>query len=129
MFDPRDEANNSDKERERQGQLLHITIQVFHNDNQAGDTTPNILNSPPRAVHGHVLVTGQNNQAPQTPGGTILHGIVQVLGDDTNMHPVHDPENNSLSGSSMTDVDQLLMIRNPKMQLAPFQEPDFLRPP
>jgi hypothetical protein len=102
---------------------------VFHNDSQARDATPNILDSPPRAVHGHILVTGQNNQAPQTPGGTILHSIMQVLRDDTNLYPLHDPESRSSSGSSTADVDQLLTIRNPEMQLAPFQEPDFLRPP
>jgi hypothetical protein len=111
MFDPGDETNDSDEERERRGQLLHIAIQVFHNNNQAGDATPNILDSPPRAVRGHVLVAGQNDQAPQTPGGTILHGVVQVLGDDTDLHPLRDPSE-SASSSSMADVDQLLVIRN-----------------
>jgi hypothetical protein len=125
MFDPGDEANNSNDERERCGQLLRIAIQVFRNDNQAGDTTPNILDSPPRAVCGRVLVTGQNDQAPQTPGGTILHRVMQVLGDDTELHPLRDPSESSNS-SSMADVDQLLIIRNPKM---PIQELDFLRPP
>jgi hypothetical protein len=125
MFDPGDETNDSDEERERCGQLLRIAIQVFRNDNQAGDATPNILNSPPRAVRGRVLVAGQNDQAPQTPGGTILHGVVQVLGDDTDLHPLRDPSK-STSSSSMADVDQLLIIRNPEM---PIQELDFLCPP
>jgi hypothetical protein len=125
MFDPGDETNDSDEERERRGQLLRITIQVFHNDNQAGDATPNILDSPPRAVRGRILVAGQNDQAPQTPGGTILHGVVQVLGDDTDIHPLHDPSE-SASSLSTADVDQLLIIRNPEM---PVQELDFLRPP
>jgi hypothetical protein len=129
MFDPGNEANDSDEEWERWEQILHIAIQVFHNDDQAGDASPNILDSPPQAVCSHVLVTGQNDQAPQIPGGTILHGIVQVLGDDTNMHPLHNPENRSSSGLSTADVDQLLTIRNPEMQLAPFPEPDFLRLP
>jgi hypothetical protein len=128
MFDPGDETNDSDEERERCGQLLHITIQVFHNDSQAGDATPNILDSPPRAVRGRILVAGQNDQAPQTPGGIILHGVVQVLGDDTNLHPLCDPSESS-SGLSMADVDQLLVIRNPEIQPTPVQELDFLRPP
>jgi hypothetical protein len=125
MFDPGDKTNDSDEERERRGQLLRIAIQVFRNDNQAGDATPNILDSPPRAVRGRILVAGQNDQAPQTPGGTILHGVVQVLGDDTDIHPLHDPSE-SASSSSTADVDQLLVIRNPEM---PVQELDFLRPP
>jgi hypothetical protein len=129
MFNPRDETNDSDEERERHGQLLRIAIQVFRNDNQAGDTTPNILDSPPRAVHGRVLVAGQNDQAPQTPRGMILHGVVQVLGDDTDLHPLYNPENESSSGLSTADVDQLLIIRNPKIQPAPFPELDFLQPP
>jgi hypothetical protein len=122
MFDPGDETSDSDNERERRGQLLHITIQVFRNDSQAGDATPNILDSPPRAVHGHILVAGQNDQAPQTPGGTILHGVMQVLGDDTDLHPLRDPSESS-SSSSTANVDQLLVIRNPEM---PVQELDFL---
>jgi hypothetical protein len=125
MFDPGDETNDSDEEQERRGQLLHIAIQVFRNDNQAGDATPNILDSPPRVVRSCVLVTGQNNQAPQTPGGTILHGVVQVLRDDTDLHPLHSPSE-SASSSSTADVDQLLIIRNPEI---PIQELDFLRPP
>jgi hypothetical protein len=129
MFNPRDETNDSEEERERWGQLLCIAIQVFCNNSQAGDATPNILNSPPRAVRGRVLVAGQNDQAPQTPGGTILHGIIQVLRDNTDMHPLHDLESRSISGSSMANVDQLLTIRNPEMQLAPFPEPDYLCPP
>jgi hypothetical protein len=43
------------------------------------------------------------------------------------MHPLHNPENSSLNSSSTADVDQLLTIRNPKMCLAPFPKPDFLR--
>jgi hypothetical protein len=129
MFNPRDKANDSDEEQERWGQLLRVAIQVFHNDSQAGDITLNILDSPPRAVCGRVLIAGQNDQAPQTPGGTILHSIVQVLRDDTDIHPLHNLESGSLSDSSTADVDQLLIIRNPKMHLAPFPEPDFLRPP
>jgi hypothetical protein len=125
MFNPSDETNDSDDERERRGQLLCIAIQVFHNDSQAGDATPNILDSPPRAVRGRVLVAGQNDQAPQTLGGTILHGVVQVLGDDTSLYPLHDPSESS-SSSSTADVDQLLIVRNPEM---PVQELDFLRPP
>jgi hypothetical protein len=125
MFDPGDETNNSNEERERRRQLLCIAIQVFHNDNQAGNVTLNILDSPPRAVRGRVLIAGQNDQAPQTPGGMILHGVVQVLGDDTNLHPLHNLSKSS-SSSSMADVDQLLIIRNPEI---PIQELDFLRPP
>jgi hypothetical protein len=109
MFDPGDETNDSDEERDRRGQLLRLAIQVFRNDNQAGDATPNILDSPPRAVRGRILVAGQNDQAPQTPGGTILHGVVQVLGDDTDLHPLRDPSD-SASSSSTADVDQMLII-------------------
>jgi hypothetical protein len=127
MFDPGDKTNDSDEEQERCGQLLCVAIQVFRNDSQAGDTTPNILDSPPRAVRGHVLVAGQNDQASQTPGGTILHGVVQVLGDDTALHPLSDPDESS-SSSSMADVDQLLIIRNPEIQPTATQELDFLRP-
>jgi hypothetical protein len=54
---------------------------------------------------------------------------MQVLGDDTDLHPLHDPESGSSSGLSTANVDQLLTIRNPEMQLAPFQEIDFLQPP
>jgi hypothetical protein len=125
MFDPGDETNDSDNERERCGQLLCIAIQVFRNDNQARDATPNILDSPPRAVRSHVLVAGQNDQAPQTPGGMILHGVIQVLGDDTELHPIRDPSETS-SSLSTADVDQLLIIRNLEM---PIQELDFLWPP
>jgi hypothetical protein len=103
-------------------------VQVFHNDDHAGDATLNILNSSPRAIHGHVLITGQNDQVPQTASGTILHGIMQVFSDNTDMHPLHDPNNESSNSSSTADVDQLLTIRNPEMQMAPFPEPDFLRP-
>jgi hypothetical protein len=101
---------------------------VFRNDSQAGDATLNILDSPPRAVCGRVLVAGQNDQAPQTPGGTILHGVVQVLGDDTDLHPLRNPSESS-SGSSMADMDQLFVIRNLEIQPTPIQELDFLRPP
>jgi hypothetical protein len=125
MFDPGDETNDSNEEQERRGQLLRIAIQVFRNDNQARDATPNILNSPPRAVRGHVLIAGQNDQAPQTLGGTILHGVVQVLGDDTDIHPLHNPSE-SASSSLTADIDQLLIIQNLEM---PVQELDFLRPP
>jgi hypothetical protein len=54
---------------------------------------------------------------------------MQVLGDDTDMHPLHDPESGSSNSLSTADMDQLLTIRNPEMQLAPFPEPDFLRLP
>jgi hypothetical protein len=125
MFDPGNKTNDSDEEQERCRQLLHIAIQVFRNDSQAGDVTPNILDSPPRAVRDRVLIAGQNDQAPQTPGGMILHGVVQVLGDDTDLHPPCDPSESS-SSSSTADVNQLLIIRNPEI---PVQELDFLRPP
>jgi hypothetical protein len=128
MFDPGNETNDSDKEQERRGQLLHVAIQVFRNDSQARDATPNILDSPPRAVRGRVLVAGQNDQALQTPGGMILHGVMQVLGDDTDLHPLHDLESEFSSGSSIANVDQLLVIRNPEIQPTPFPELDFLRP-
>jgi hypothetical protein len=55
----------------------------------------------------------------------ILHGVVQVLGDDTDLHLLRDPSE-SASSSSTADVDQLLIIRNPEI---PVQELDFLRPP
>jgi hypothetical protein len=45
------------------------------------------------------------------------------------MHSLHDPESGSLNSLSTADMDQLLTIRNPEMQLAPFLEPDFLRLP
>jgi hypothetical protein len=129
MFDPSDETNNSDEEQERRGQILCVAVQVFHNDDEVGDATPNILDSPPRAVHGHILVMGQHDQALQTTRQTILHSIVQVLGDDTSMHPLHDPESGSSAISPTVDMDQPLMIRNPEILLAPFLEPDFLRLP
>jgi hypothetical protein len=55
----------------------------------------------------------------------ILHGVMQVLGDDTDLHPLRDPSKSS-SSSSTADVDQLLVIRNPEI---PIQELNFLRPP
>jgi hypothetical protein len=45
------------------------------------------------------------------------------------MYPLYDPESGFSNSLSTANVDQLLTIRNPKMQLAPFLEPDFLRPP
>jgi hypothetical protein len=129
MFDPSDKANDSDKEQERQGQILHVAVQVFRNDNQVGDATPNILDSPPRAVCRCIIIAGQNDQAPQTIEGTILHGIVQVLGDNTEMHPLYDPESSLSATSSTIDMDQPLAIRNPEIPLVPFPEPNFLRPP
>jgi hypothetical protein len=62
-------------------------------------------------------------------GQPILHSVMQVLRDDTDMHPLHDPESSSSASLSTADMDQLLTIRNPKMPLALFPEPDFLRPP
>jgi hypothetical protein len=78
MFHSDDKGNNSDKECKRRGQVLRIAIQVFRNDNEAGDASPNILDSPLRAVHGHVLITGQHDQAPQvfSAGQVIVHSIV-----------------------------------------------------
>jgi hypothetical protein len=55
----------------------------------------------------------------------ILHGVVQVLEDDTDLHPLCDPSK-STSSTSTADVDQLLIIRNPEI---PVQELDFLCPP
>jgi hypothetical protein len=106
-------------------------VQVFRNDDEAGDTFLNILNSPPRAVHGHVLITGQHEQAPQvfTAGQVIIHGVVQVHGDDISMHPPHDPETSSSATSLTVDMNQLLASRNPEMPVALFPEPDFLVPP
>jgi hypothetical protein len=43
--------------------------------------------------------------------------------------PPHSPEASSLTTSSTVDMDQLLIIRNPEISMAPFEEPDFLRPP
>jgi hypothetical protein len=129
MFNPGDETNDSNKEWERRGQLLHMAVQVFHNDDEAGDATPNILDSPPRAVHSCITVAGQHNQAPQTIGQTIVHSIMQIFGDDISMHPPHNPERSSSATLSIVNVDQPLVIRNPEMLLAPFAEPDFLRPP
>jgi hypothetical protein len=129
MFDPSDETNNSDEEQERREQILCIAVQVFHNDNEVGDTILNILDFPPKAVYGHILVMGQHDQALQTTGQTILHSVVQVLGDNTSMHPLHDPESGSSATLPTVDMDQPLMIRNPEILLAPFLEPDFLRPP
>jgi hypothetical protein len=76
MFDPSDKANDSDEEWKRRGQILRVVVQVFHNDNEAGNVTPNILDSPARAVCGHVLITGQHDQALQTTGQTIIHGVI-----------------------------------------------------
>jgi hypothetical protein len=45
------------------------------------------------------------------------------------MHPSHDAESDSMAMSFTTDMDQPLIILNPKMAMAPFKEPDFLRPP
>jgi hypothetical protein len=45
------------------------------------------------------------------------------------MHPPHDPDTSSLATLSTVDVDQPLAIRNPKIPVALFPEPDFLRPP
>jgi hypothetical protein len=130
MFHSDDMRNNSHKECKRKGQVLHITVQVFHNNTKAGDASPNILDLLPRAVYGCVLITGQHNQAPQTfaIGQIIVHGIVQVHGDDVSMHPLHNPKANSSTMSSTVDVDQPLAIRNPEIPEAPFEELDFLRP-
>jgi hypothetical protein len=76
MFNPSDKANDSNKEQERCRQILHVAVQVFHNNDQAGDTTLNILDSSPQVVCGCILIMGQNDQAPQTMGGAILHSIV-----------------------------------------------------
>jgi hypothetical protein len=76
MFDPGDEANDSNKEQERWGQILCVAEQIFCNDDQAGDATPNILDLPPQAVCGCIIIAGQNDQAPQTTEGAILHGVV-----------------------------------------------------
>jgi hypothetical protein len=54
---------------------------------------------------------------------------MQVFGDNTDMHPLHNLESSSLASSSTANVDQLLTIRNPEMPLVPFPELDFLRPP
>jgi hypothetical protein len=131
MFDPGDETNDCNKEQERRGQILCVAIQVFCNDNEVGNATPNILDLPLRAVHGHVLITGQHDQALQvsTAGQVIVHGVVQVHRDDVSMYPPHDPETSSSATSSMVDMDQPLAIRNPEMPMAPFPEPDFLRLP
>jgi hypothetical protein len=80
-------------------------VQVFYNNNEAGDTTSNILDSLPRVVHSCVLITGQNDQAPQTTGQTILHSVMQVLGNDTEIHSLHNPEGNSSTTSFTVDVD------------------------
>jgi hypothetical protein len=128
MFDPGNEANDSDEEWERRGQILHVAVQVFCNNNEVGDAIPNILNLPPRVVRGHILVAGQHDQAPTT-GQTIVHSVVQVFGDDTRIHPLHDPESGSLATLSTINMDQPLMIWNPEILVALFTEPDFLRPP
>jgi hypothetical protein len=129
MFDPSDEANDSNKEWEKRGQILCVTVRVFCNDDEAGNATPNILDSPPRAVHGHVLIAGQHNQTPQIRERTIIHSVMQIFSNDTNMHPLCDPESGFSTTLSTVNMDQLLAIRNPEILLAPFAEPDFLRPP
>jgi hypothetical protein len=45
------------------------------------------------------------------------------------MHPSHNPKADSSTTSSTIDMDQPLAIRNPEIPKAPFEEPDFLRPP
>jgi hypothetical protein len=106
-------------------------VQIFCNDDQAGDASLNILDSLPRAVRGHILIAGQHDDALQvfTAGQPIIHGIIQIHRDDIHMHPPYNHKTSPMAMSSTIDVDQPLIIHNPKMAVAPFEEPDFLRLP
>jgi hypothetical protein len=107
MFHSDDEGNNSDKECERRGQVLHVTIQVFCNDTKVGDASLNILDLPLRAVYSYILIAGQHDQAPQvfTAGQVIVHGVIQVHGDNISMHLPRNPKANSSTTSSTIDMD------------------------
>jgi hypothetical protein len=124
-------GNDSNKEHKRREQILCHTVQIFRNNDQVGDAFPNILDSPPRAVQGHILIMGQHDETPQvfTVGQAIIHGVIQIHRDNISMYPPHDPEANSMATLFTVNVDQLLIIRNPEMAVAPFKEPDFLRLP
>jgi hypothetical protein len=130
LFQSDNMGNNSDKENKQRGCILHNTIQIFCTNNQAGDTSLNILDSPPQAVQGCIIILGQHDN-PQvfTAGQPIIHSIIQIQGDDISMHPLHDPKTSSDATSSTTDVAQLLIIQNSEIGMAPFEELDFLAPP
>jgi hypothetical protein len=77
MFQLDKVRNDSNEEHKRMGQILHHMVQIFCNDNQAGDASLNILDSPPRAIHGHILIAGQHDAAPQvfTAEQVIIHSM------------------------------------------------------
>jgi hypothetical protein len=92
MFQSDNVGNDSDEECKRRGQILCHTVQIFYNNGQAGDASPNILDLLPRAVQGHILIAGQHDEAPQafTVEQAIIHGIIQIYKDNISMHPPHD---------------------------------------
>src|SRR5713226_423986 len=51
-------AFTEEEEEAKRGAVLQKTIQAFQRDTHAGDSMPNILDSPPRPVQGLVLVDG-----------------------------------------------------------------------
>jgi hypothetical protein len=61
LFQSNNTGNDSDKEWEQRDRIMRDMIQIFHNDDQAGDTSPNILDLPPRAVQGRIIVSEQHD--------------------------------------------------------------------
>src|SRR5258708_4810879 len=99
------EANTEEEEAVKQGAIFQQSIQIFRQDNQVGDGTLNVLNSPPQPVQGLILVDGHATEQ------NVLHGVVLL---NENFAPINTP-------SSLTTAsdNKLLFITNPDILLPP----------
>ena|SRR5258708_4693708 len=94
-----------EEEAAEQAAIFRQTIQAFKRDTQAGDSTPNILNSPPRPVQGLVLVDGHATEQ------NIVQGMVLL---NKNFAPVDTP-----SSPTAVSNSELLFIANPDILMPP----------
>ncbi len=98
-------AFTEEEEEAERGAILRQTIQAFRRDTRAGDSMPNILDSPPRPVQGLVLVEGHATEQPIVQGQVLLN---------KNFVPIDTP-----SSPTTASNNKPLFIANPDILLPP----------
>ena len=105
-------ADTEEEEATERAAVFRQTVQIFQRDNQAGDSTPNVLDSPPWPVQGLMLMDGCATKQ------NILQGMVLV---NENGVPT-----NTLSLLTVVSDSEPLFITNPNILMPPRASTPYL---
>src|SRR5258708_40216460 len=105
-------AFTEEEEEAERRMVFRQSVQAFRRDTQAGNGTPNILDSPPRPVRGLVLVDGHATEQDIVQGTVLLN---------ENFIPVNTP-----SSPTAASDNEPLFIANPDILLPPRASTPYL---